>query len=380
MHYLRDTHQGWLIPRLVLFIGDRIWFRGPVRSSSGLCGIVWDRFRSADLLGCKQRQRDVPENQSSEGESSPPRMERGGCRQQQNGLLGRHLTMSQTENIESSIQLELFDPSSTVRHTTHHDAEPSSEELIEAMRQDPELSTIHRNRILLKNLPLVVSSIARCGTPMGVRDDCWSVGIQALIKAIGNYDSTRGIPFAAYARYKLKHELRGYLSTTSSDDYGLSESGRKKLSRFRRVKSDKPDLTLRDAASHLGCSQRTIWALQWFSQPPVRISVREGSGASEGEGIEEQIAGNEPNPAALALSKLDAETVVTLLKQRAKPRDWYVLSRLFGLDGNEPKKAAELAKELGLTRSRIDQIAQETIVRFRAFLLRQDRMKTRSGG
>lgn len=320
----------------------------------------------------------VPQNQSSEGESSPPRMERGECRQQQNGLLGRHPSMPQTQRIESSIQLELFDPASTVPHTKPDDPEFSSEELIEEMRQDPELSTICRNRILLKNLPLVVGSIARCRTPKGVRDDCWSIGVQALIKAIGNYDSTRGIPFAAYARYKLKHELRGYLSTASIDGYGLSESGRKKLSRFRRVKSDNPDLTMTDAASRLGCSQRTIRSLQWLSQPPVRVSVIDESGASEGG--EELISGNEPNPADLALSKLDAETVVTLLKQEAKPRDWYVLSRLYGLDGNEPKKAAELAKELGLTRPRIDQIAQETIVRFRAYLLRQDRVDTRSQG
>ena len=92
------------------------------------------------------------------------------------------------------------------------------------------------------------------------------------------------------------------------------------------------------------------------------------SDALSDEICEETLPGTEPSPADQSSSRIDGAWVVAHLREQLTSRDWWVICSLYGLEGQSPVKPKEVAKQLGISRTRVDQIAQAAIRKSRAVL------------
>jgi RNA polymerase sigma factor (sigma-70 family) len=249
------------------------------------------------------------------------------------------------------------------------DPPSNAEALIAEMRQgDALLAPVLRNQVLLQNLPLVVRAVAECRPNANHRDDCLSEGLLALLRAIEQYSPERGTSFAHYALFKVRRRVRGHLA--NRNEFSFREATAGKLHRLRRLarECDLGKMTDAQIGEKTGITPELVGALRPFVPQPAHLSSDRSSDAPSDEICEETLPGTEPSPADQSSSRIDGAWVVAHLREQLTSRDWWVICSLYGLEGHSPVKPKEVAKQLGISRTRVDQIAQAAIRKSRAVL------------
>jgi RNA polymerase sigma factor (sigma-70 family) len=246
---------------------------------------------------------------------------------------------------------------------------PSAEALITEMRRgNPLLAPILRNQVLLQNLPVVVRAVAGCRPDSNHRDDCFSEGILALLRAIESYSPDRGTSFAHYATFVVRRRVRGHLA--NGNEFSFREATAGKLHRLRRLarECDLAEMTDAEIGEKTGITAGLVGALRPFVPKAKNLSPARSDDATSEENCETTLPGMEASPADQAADQMDRAWVVAYLREQLTPREWWVICSLYGLAGNAPIKPKEVARQLGISRPRVDQIAQAAIRKSRAVL------------
>ena len=156
-------------------------------------------------------------------------------------------------------------------------------------------------------------------------DELMSVGVNGLMKALDTFDTSKGAKFSTYAYTCIFNEVMGYIRVEGKNSV-------RNISLFETLSTDKNGhvLEVEDTLS----SEALI---------------------------------NEPTADKLLLNQERSEHILRVIKLLPMKQQ-VVITKRFGLDGNDPMTQVEVAKAIGMSQANVSKIESDAIQRL-AFLL-----------
>lgn len=216
-----------------------------------------------------------------------------------------------------------------------------------------------RERLIERNLRLVVS-LAKRYRGMGLAfEDLIQEGNVGLIKAVEKFDPERGRRFSTYATWWIRQSIGRSLSDKSRTirlPEHIGEKARKAMRVANKLSAQLGrEPTVEEVAHRLGCSAEEAGFL--IQLLPDATSLNRPLGSEEdapelGEFVEDQRASE---VAETIIKEMESGQLWELVEEMPD-RERHVLTRRYGLDDREPASLAELAEELSITRERVRQL------------------------
>ncbi len=211
-----------------------------------------------------------------------------------------------------------------------------------------------RNQIVAANMRLVglVAKEGRIKLPL---DECIAVGAEGLIVAVERYDLSRGLRFATYARWWVRHRLSEEALSLPRVVHVPSWVFDARGDRWREREgkcSDGRDSVLRDGVALLGAPRSMDATLRTHDGDASLHDVLAADVESASDTIDARHAARAVRE---ALDELDA-------------RELDVVERHYGLDasnGDETETLTEVGTTYGVSRQRIQQIEAGGLAKMR---------------
>jgi RNA polymerase primary sigma factor len=222
-----------------------------------------------------------------------------------------------------------------------------------------------RNRLIEKNLRLVVS-IAKKSRGRGLSfEDLIQEGNIGLMKAVGKFDHDRGFRFSTYATWWIRQAVQRAVAVkgrTIRVPIHIGEKMRKMARTYNELSAE-----LERAPSDETVAERLGWSVEDIREIKDAILGATTSlnqplisdvGSSElGELIEDERSSDTPGTVMSEMETSQLGEAVDRLPERYR----YVLVRRYGLDNKDPATLAELSDELGLSRERVRQLQLKAV-------------------
>jgi len=217
-----------------------------------------------------------------------------------------------------------------------------------------------RQRLIEKNLRLVVSVVKKyrgMGLPF---EDLIQEGNIGLMKAVEKFDPDRGYRFATYATWWIRQAV-GRAVADKARTIRIPVHKTQKIRKMGRTYNELSaemgrEPTDREAAERLKWSLEEVCAVKNTLPDAMSLNKRLGSAedASEvGDLMEDVQAPDTPGTVIQEMENAQLhEAIERLLPERAQ----YVLVRRYGLDNHEPATLANLSEELDISLERVRQI------------------------
>jgi len=222
-----------------------------------------------------------------------------------------------------------------------------------------------RNRLIEKNLRLVVS-IAKKSRGRGLSfEDLIQEGNIGLMKAVGKFDSDRGFRFATYATWWIRQNIQRAVADKARIIRVPVHVGDK----MRKIAGTYNELwaELERAPSDEAVAERLGWSVENIrkvkdAMPDASTSLNQplssDKGSSElGELVEDERSSDTPATVMGEMESSEVGEAVDRLPERYR----YVLVRRYGLDEKDPATLAELGDELGLSHERVRQLQLKAV-------------------
>jgi RNA polymerase primary sigma factor len=238
-----------------------------------------------------------------------------------------------------------------------------------------------QERIILCNLRLVVA-IARNYAGLGLQlEDLVSEGATGLLKAVERYDPEKGARFATYATPWVRHAILRALCNQARL-IRLPTHAIARLARIRQVYERMTEMlgrepTQEELAAETGLKQRQIAVIQAANQPPIALDAARSP--DEECTVMETIADERTvDPASQREDHDRTQEVLRLLNSRLflTERERVVLTRRFGIGGEQEESFESIGIDLGLTAERVRQLQHHGLAKLRRKLTGDDRNLT----
>jgi RNA polymerase primary sigma factor len=216
-----------------------------------------------------------------------------------------------------------------------------------------------RQRLIEKNLRLVVSVAKKYrgyGLPF---EDLIQEGNIGLMKAVEKYDPERGFRFSTYATWWIRQAVQRAVAEkgrTIRVPVHMTEKIRKMARTYNELSAElERDPTDEEVAERL---EWTIGEVRDVKDAmPDAMSLNqplssEADSSELGELVEDERASDTPGTVMQEMESAQLGEAI----QRLPERNRYVLVRRYGLDNHEPATLAKLSEELDLSRERVRQI------------------------
>ena len=224
-----------------------------------------------------------------------------------------------------------------------------------------------RNRLIEKNLRLVVS-VAKKSRGRGLPfEDLIQEGNIGLMKAVGKFDSDRGFRFSTYATWWIRQTIQRAIAEkgrTIRIPVHMGEKMRKMAGTYNELWAE-----LARAPSDEAVAERLGWSVEDIRKvrddmPDASTSLNQpltsDKGSSElGELVEDERSSDTPGTVMSEMETSQLGEVIDRLPERYR----HVLVRRYGLDDKDPATLAELGDELELSHERVRQLQLQAIKR-----------------
>src|SRR5918995_132525 len=226
-----------------------------------------------------------------------------------------------------------------------------------------------RNRLIEKNLRLVVS-VAKKSRGRGLPfEDLIQEGNIGLMKAVEKFDSDRGFRFSTYATWWIRQTIQRAIADkgrTIRIPVHMGEKMRKMARTYNDLWGE-----LERAPSDEAVAERLGWSVEDIRKvkddmPDASTSLNQpltsDKGSSElGELVEDERSSDTPGTVMSEMETSQLGEVIDRLPERYR----HVLVRRYGLDDKDPATLAELGDELELSHERVRQLQLQAIKRLK---------------
>jgi len=233
---------------------------------------------------------------------------------------------------------------------------------------------VARERMIKANLRLVLK-IAREHEGLGLPLlDLINEGNIGLMRAVDKFDPSKGAKLSTYSSWWIRQQMRRAI-TNQSKTIRLPAHAVEKVWKLRKISARIRQEAGREAyvdelSDATGLSRKKIAAMLDTSLPPASLDSKIGDDSSTERSslIADE---NAQNPLD-TLMKNDSIKVVRRLFTRLSDREIQILTRRFGLNGEEPQTLSEIAVTMGVTRERIRQLQNQALNRLRSLVAELD--------
>ncbi len=218
-----------------------------------------------------------------------------------------------------------------------------------------------RQRLIEKNLKLVVSVAKKYrgyGLPF---EDLIQEGNIGLMKAVEKFDPDRGFRFSTYATWWIRQAVQRAVADkgrTIRVPVHMGEKIRKMARAYNELSVEiERDPSDEEVAERLGWDPEEVRNVKGAMPDATSLNQPLGSEESSelGELIEDQQTSDTPGEIMREMESAQLQTAIEQLPERHR----YVLIRRYGLDNEAPATLAKLSDELGISRERVRQLQRE---------------------
>ena len=208
----------------------------------------------------------------------------------------------------------------------------------------------------------------RMGVPL---EDLQAEAALGLLEAARRFDPARGIPFLAYASWRIKKRLREAVAS----QHGVVRIPRSQVERLRVLRHAREGLRARllrepttaELAEGAGLTVAEVDRLERLRGRDVHLDdpILAGSSLTFGDVLAAPGTRRGLDRALIHESTLDR---LNRLLDRLPPRDATILRLRFGLGLLAPRTLAEIGGQYGISRERIRQIEERSLARLRLWM------------
>jgi RNA polymerase sigma factor FliA len=226
-----------------------------------------------------------------------------------------------------------------------------------------------RDRIIEKHLVLVKYAAARIAGRLPNHlslDDLYSAGLPGYLRAVEDYDPSRGVEFSVYASQRIRgsifDELRRLDWVPRAVRRKIREAERAIDTLFRRL-GRQP--TEEEIATELSIALEEYRRLLGYGLTLLSLDAPAGGQDDGVVPLESLEDGTSPNP-FLSLAAKERRTILGRIIEGLPERERQVLSLYY----YEELTMQEVGQALGVTESRVSQLHSSAILRIRAAMRR----------
>lgn len=238
-------------------------------------------------------------------------------------------------------------------------------ELVRIIREGGASAEKAREQLINANLRFVISVANQYKSSVLELSDLISEGNMGLIKAVEQFDDTRGFKFTTYAVWWIRQHIMKAISNTNST-LRVPQNKQTILRQYYQMLDDvmqkeHRSITIDEFCEVSGYSYDTVSELLQTSFKAVNIdsTLSEDSDTTYGDFLASDSATD---------ADLDAESLTAdlqfIMKHVLTFREAFVLKKMYGLD-DKPMTLAEISEEINVSRERVRQISVSAIEKIR---------------